>query len=104
MMKFTNCLFALLLLSGCAVSGETEKSASGNGEFDAALAAAKAATKKANAVGYEWRDTGKIMKEAEEAAKAGDMKKAMKLANKAKTQSELAQKQAEEQKNAKPRF
>ncbi|PLY13949.1 MAG: SoxXA-binding protein [Sedimenticola sp.] len=54
----------------------------------AAIAAADAARKKAGSVSGEWRDTGKIIGEAEEAAKAGDFAKAVKLANKAKVQGE----------------
>lgn len=60
----------------------------------AAISAAKEAQKKASSVGGEWRDIGKFIKKAEEAAKSGDAKKAMKLANKAKAQAENGYKQA----------
>jgi nucleoid-associated protein YgaU len=58
-----------------------------------AIAAAKAAAAKANALGYEWRDTGKMIKEAEKLAAAGKYDEAIALANKAREQGELAVKQ-----------
>jgi len=58
-----------------------------------AIKAAKDANKKAKAVGYEWRDTGKIIKKAEAALKKGDEKTALKLANKARAQAEEALRQ-----------
>ena len=67
--------------------------------FDAAVAEAKAAIKKAESVGGEWRDTGKFLKEAEEAAAAGDMDKAMKLVSKAKFQAEMGYDQAMAERN-----
>lgn len=74
------------------------------GEFEALHAAAKQTLKAANAVGYQWRDSGKILKKAEKAAASGDFKKAAKLANQAREQGELALAQAKEQANAGPRF
>ena len=56
-------------------------------DFDTALAAADAKRKEAAAVGHEWRDTGKLLEEAQKAADEGDMDKAMKLAAKAEEQS-----------------
>ena len=58
-----------------------------------AIAAAKDAIKKAKAIHWEWRDTGKMLKHAEKALKEGDEAKATKLANKARSQAELAVKQ-----------
>jgi nucleoid-associated protein YgaU len=58
-----------------------------------AIAAAKAAIAKAKALGWIWRDTEKFLKKAEAAAKKGDDKKAIKLANKAKFEAETAIKQ-----------
>lgn len=66
----------------------------------AAIAAAKEAQKKAASIGGEWRDIGKFLKKAEEAAKGGDTKKALKLAKKAKFQAEAGYKQAEHQAEA----
>jgi len=58
-----------------------------------AIKAAKAANKKAKAVGFEWRDTGKLITKAEAALKKGDEKTALKLANKARFQAEEAVRQ-----------
>lgn len=58
-----------------------------------AIAAAKAANAKAKALDYEWRDAGKMIKKAEALAKAGKYDEAIKLANAAKLQGELAVKQ-----------
>jgi hypothetical protein len=62
-----------------------------------------AKTEMANAakMKYLWRDTGKILKKAEHAHKAGDEAKAKKLARQALDQALLAQKQAKEQANPK---
>jgi nucleoid-associated protein YgaU len=60
----------------------------------AELAAAEAARKKAASVGGEWRDTGKIIKKAEAALKAGDGAKCVKLANQARRQGEMGYAQA----------
>lgn len=75
--------------AGLIVAGPAVADAAGD-----AIAAAKAAQKAAASVGGEWRDTGKIIKAAEEAAAAGDTEKAIELANKAKTQGELGKAQA----------
>lgn len=73
-------------------------SASDDAEFVNLLSAAKAAQKKAGSVGGEWRDVGKFIKEAEQAAANGDFDQAKKLAQEAKTQSELGYEQAVSQK------
>ncbi|MCB1787724.1 MAG: SoxXA-binding protein [Chromatiaceae bacterium] len=67
--------------------------------YKAALADAKAEQAKAAKVGGEWRDTGKIIKSAEEAAAAGDYGKAKSLADKAAAQGRLGQQQAATQVN-----
>jgi len=71
---------------------------------ESGIAAAEVARKGANKVGHEWRDTGKILKKAKQAAKQMHFAKAAKLAGKARRQGELAQAQALAQKNAGPRF
>lgn len=73
-------------------------------DADAAITVAKAEAKAAGKLGFEWRDTGKMIKEAEAALKAGDSAKALKLANKARMQGILGQRQAHDQANAGPRF
>ncbi|HHC74477.1 MAG TPA: SoxXA-binding protein [Thiothrix sp.] len=100
-MKF-NVLFAslLLALSTQAFAEDAAKTA----DPAAAITAAEAAHKAAQAVGFEWRDTAKMIKSAKEAAKAGDAEKAIKLANAAKLQGDMGVKQAETAKNAEPRF
>ncbi len=84
--------------SKAAVVGEEQ------GEFEAIHAAAKQSLKAASAVGFQWRDSGKILKKAEKAAAAGDYKKATQLANTAREQGEFAQEQAKQQADAGPRF
>ena len=69
-----------------------------------AISAAAAANEKANKVGYEWRDAGKFMKGAKAAAKDGDFDKAVKLANKAKSQGDLAYKQYQDNKKKRIKF
>ncbi|MCG8426759.1 MAG: hypothetical protein MI754_05300 [Chromatiales bacterium] len=88
---------------GCATAG-SEKSAAMKTEMTAdgakqAIAAAKAAQKKAASVSGEWRDTGKIIKAAEKALKEGDVKTAIKLANKARVQGERGYEQMMAQKD-----
>jgi len=88
-------LTALLLLVigfavGCASTTEEATTGADQAAAEAAIAAAKSANAKAAAEGYEWRDTGKLIKKAEKALKAGKYEDAIKLANKAKRQAELA--------------
>lgn len=81
---------SLGILAGCATTDE----GSGMSAAEQAIADAKAANADAKAVGNEWRDTGKLIKQAEDALAAGDEAKAEKLANKALAQAENAQAQA----------
>lgn len=69
-----------------------------------AIKAAKEAQKKAKSIGFEWRDMGKMIKKAEELAKDGKEKKAIKIANKVAGQLEAIEKQAEAAKTAGPTF
>lgn len=64
-------------------------------EADKAVADAKAAGELAKAAGGEWRDTAKILEDAEKALGAGEFEQAVKLAGKAKFQYEAAAAQAE---------
>ena len=91
---------ATLLLGACAAPAPTVSKE----DAMTAIEMAKQEAGKAAKVNYEWRDTGKIIKQAEEAMKKEDYATAIKLANKAKSQGVLAQQQYEEQKNAAPRF
>ncbi len=92
----------LVLTVGCADTSKKDEAVDVAAEVAAeateaqnAIAAAKTANKKVQSVGFAWRDTGKLIKKAEAAAKKGDSKGAMKLASKAKSEAELAYKQYE---------
>ena len=65
--------------------------------YQAAYEAAEAARKKAASVGFEWRDTKKLLKKAKSAAEKGDFAKAEKFAAKAKFQGDAAYAQSQEQ-------
>lgn len=69
-------------------------------QYEAVLAEAKAALKKAVAVNNVWRDTEKLIADAEKSAEVKDYTKAIKLATAAKNQGELAYQQAQAGKNA----
>lgn len=69
-----------------------------------AINAAKKAKKATTAVGFEWMFMGKMIKQAEAAAKKGDDKKAIKIANNVVLQGKAALKQAAIAKTAGPRF
>ena len=97
----TAAILAGLLVTGCA--GNSANVATQE-DYNQAVVDAKAAIKKAKSARYEWRDSGKILKQAEKAAKAGDFNKAVKLANKAMRQGQYALAQSEQQKNAGPRL
>ena len=71
-----------------------DPSAGGDVEFAQLLSEARAAQEKADDVGGEWRDVGKYLQEAEQAAASGDLAKARKLAQKARHQSEIGYEQA----------
>lgn len=88
--SFSAGILAAALVSGLPVTTWADDKA----EFKKAVTAAEEAQKKAASVGGEWRDIGKFLKQAEEAAKEGDYAKAMKLANKARKQGELGYEQA----------
>jgi len=70
----------------------------------AAIMAAEAENKKAKKVKFEWRDTGKIIKKAKAAAKDGEFDEAVKQANKAKKQAQMAMQQYKASKRAGPRI
>lgn len=100
--------FGLFTLAGC-VSQETKsdaapsaaapapaaKPAAGKQGYEDALASANAEIAKADSMGGEWRDTGKVLKKAAAAAEKGDYAEAAKLANKAEFQAKMGQSQAQ---------
>lgn len=67
----------------------------------AAITTAEAAQKKAASVESEWRDTGKIIKQAQTAMKKGNFNEAIELANKAERQGQNGYQQAVSQKELK---
>ena len=102
-MKITNFakLFMMMLIVlgltvGCASTPDedTTSAAADQATAEQAIADAKSANAEAKAMGAEWRDTGDMIKQAEEALAAGDYAKAIELANKAKRQAENAMKQS----------
>ena len=88
---FSVALLSLGLITGCASTSETDDAALAQ----QAIAEAKAANAEAKALNAEWRDTGELIKQAEEKYAAEDYQAAIELANKAKQQAELAIAQAE---------
>jgi nucleoid-associated protein YgaU len=90
---FSVALLSLGLITGCASTDEAADSITA----EQAIADAKAANAEAKAANYEWRDTGKFIKQAEEKLAAGDEAGAIALANKAKKQAEIAVAQADEE-------
>ena len=59
-------------------------------EFNAAFVEANDLRKQSNQLKHEWRDTAKLLREAQKLAQDGDLDQAMKLVSEAKMQSEAA--------------
>jgi len=99
--KFTALIAIILSVAvGCASAPQQEQQAEDPVAMaKAAIADAKAAYAEAKAADYAWRDTDKIIKQAEKALADGDTGTAIKLAEKARRQSEdaLKQKKMEEE-------
>ena len=98
-----------MVLGGCAQQETKSSAAPASSDpvaaYEMAVANANAAQKKAASVGGEWRDTGKLMEEAQNAAKVGDYAEAKALADKATFQYEAGYEQAKSQKNVgNPRY
>lgn len=79
-----------LLLASLAALTLTLGTAAANSDATAAINAAKDAAKKANSVGAQWRDTGKMIKKAEALAAEGKTEKAIKQAKIAEMQGNVA--------------
>jgi nucleoid-associated protein YgaU len=90
---FSVALLSLGLITGCASTDEAADAITA----EQAIADAKAANAEAKAANYEWRDTGKLISEAEAKLAAGDEEGAIALANKAKAQAEAALAQADDE-------
>ncbi|SHN90094.1 hypothetical protein [bacterium endosymbiont of Bathymodiolus sp. 5 South] len=98
LLSITLTVFALSAQVGSVVANPEASGVKLSGACKSAISVASAENRKAKKVGFEWRDTGKFIKQAK---KSGG-KKCVKLANKAKGQAILAQKQARDQANAGP--
>jgi len=88
-------MLVLGLVAGCATT--PDEGVADQASAEQAIADAKSSNAQAKKMNAEWRDTGKIIKKAEEALAAGDYAKATELANQAQRQAEHAMKQAKEQ-------
>jgi type II secretory pathway pseudopilin PulG len=82
------------IISTYALAGDQQSA-------QAAIAAAETAQKNAASVDGEWRDTGKMIKQAQAAMKKGNFDEAVKLANKAERQGKYGYEQAVSQKDLK---
>ena len=89
---FSVALLSIGLITGCA---STDESADDVLLAEQAIADAKVANAEAKAVNAEWRDTGKLIEQAEEKLAAGDTAAAIALANEAEAQARAAIAQAE---------
>ncbi|MBF2761198.1 MAG: SoxXA-binding protein [Ectothiorhodospiraceae bacterium AqS1] len=82
-------------LFACAIGQSAPALANDQAAFDVAYDAGQMARKAAAAVGHEWRDTKKMLRQAKGLAEKGEFEKAIALANRAKRQGELGVIQAE---------
>ncbi len=101
-MKKTLLLTAVAFTLAACAGGE--KAMQADKEYQDLVAKANAEIKLAGQAGHTWRDTEKFLKDADEAMKAGDRDKGMKLVKKAIKQAQLAQQQAKDNANVKPVF
>ncbi|MEJ2405559.1 MAG: SoxXA-binding protein [Candidatus Thiodiazotropha sp.] len=92
-------LLAALTAAGMTTSVMAEEASAA--KVQKLIDAAKAAKKEAASVNGEWRDTGKMIKKAEELLKQGKFVEAAKLANDAAKQGHLGYQQAVSQKDLK---
>lgn len=99
-MKANRSLCGALVGLSLALIGMGPVLADAAADAAAAIEKADAARKKAASVGGEWRDTGKMLKQAKAAAKEGKDSDAIRLANEAYRQGELGYQQAMGQKGA----
>ena len=82
-------------------AAKSSESSGDKAAAESAIAAAESARKKAASIDGEWRDTGKMIKKAQAALKAGDFAKATKLAKNAEKQGKLGYEQAQAQQTLK---
>jgi hypothetical protein len=102
-MRVVALLAAALLLTACATTPPPEPKKSATMQDAAtAIQSAQQARDKADAVGHEWRDTGAMIGDAQKALGAQQYDEAVKLANEARRQAELAYRQYEIESQKKP--
>ena len=89
---YTTATILIASLASCAGNG---MSSSSDDAYQQVVAEAKASLKDAANANYEWRDSGKLLKQADKAAKKGDYETAIKLANIAKKQGAQSKDQAD---------
>jgi nucleoid-associated protein YgaU len=82
-------ILALGLAAGCSTAPK-EPMKDDSAEVTQAIDAAKSAIAKAKSLDWIWRDTESFLAEAEKEAAAGNSEAAIKLANKARNQADLA--------------
>lgn len=90
---------ATIGLTACQQTAQVKKGMY-EASYDSAIAAAKSANKQAKAAGNEWRDTGKLIKQAEGLAAKGKFWEARPVALQAEAQARIAIQQAKESENA----
>ena len=78
------------LVVGCSSTPPAPPAQDNMAEVNQAIDAAKASIAKAKSLDWIWRDTEKFLAEAEKEAAAGNSEAAIKLANKARNQGDLA--------------
>ncbi|MEK6748304.1 MAG: hypothetical protein AABY83_03750 [Pseudomonadota bacterium] len=101
-MKYLTLLVGAVWLAGCAGMATTGSSGACGDDVACVISSAEAAVKKAGSVGAAWRDSDSLIKNAKDAEKAGDGKKAIQLATRAEREGLLAYEQGVAQKDAKP--
>ena len=99
MKKYLITAFLALFLAACAGTTAKEGDAAPD-QVSTAISEAEAAAEKADSVGFLWRDTEAMIEEAKKAAEAENYDKALKLAEEARRQSELAYQQYLDQRDA----
>ncbi|NOQ88477.1 MAG: hypothetical protein GQ550_06085 [Gammaproteobacteria bacterium] len=87
----TKYLSLISILSACLLAPAISQA----GNYEDAVQDANSSIDKAKAANYEWRDSRKMLKKADELNKAGNTEEAMKLVATAQKQGELAVAQAE---------
>lgn len=92
--------FALSQVDGAKDKGSSPAPSGTQAQAEQAIADAETARKKAASARGEWRDTKKMIKDAEGLMKSGEFEAAIKMANQAKRQGELGYEQAQGQKGA----